>query len=230
MIPFVNIHTHFNKSIANKEFVEIQNIDIDDIANVDVSCFYSIGVHPWSLSQQTTDSGQQSLSHLSDLVTHRLGDSNFLAIGECGLDRACRHDFEAQKKLFIKHIELSEQYNKPLIIHCVRAYPDIISIRKETKTKQPWIIHGFQANEQVTSQLIKHDGISLSLGDVLFKNAEKSRLLLEMIPLEKLFLETDVAERAIDEVYEKVASILDVDIDKLRNEIFNNFVKIFGQI
>ena len=227
MRPFINIHTHLNDSVDNKEFIEIQNIDVDNIANVDVSHFYSIGIHPWK-SQQTTDNGQQTLSkltqQLSDLSTQQLK-----AIGECGLDRACDVDFELQKEMFVKQIELSEQIAKPLIIHAVRTYSDIISIKKETKAKQTWIIHGFQGNEMSAEQLLKH-GIYLSLGDVLFKNETKAKRLLQIIPTERLFLETDVAERKITDVYEKAASLSGIEMDKLRNDIFNNFVKIFGQI
>ena len=227
MSPFVDIHTHHK--IDRNDLIAIRNIDVDNLADIDVSSFYSIGIHPWSLCQQTTDKGQQSLSHLSISVSQHLSNSNFLALGETGLDRVAAHDFETQKSLFLKHIELSEHYNKPLIIHCVRAYPDIISIRKETKAKQPWIIHGFRANVQTVEQLLRHE-IYISLGDVLFKDEEKSKLLLETIPSERLFFETDVSEKNIEEFYEKAASIMEKDIEVLKCDIFNNFEKIFGKI
>ena len=241
MSPFVNIHTHFNSHIDNSEYVEIINIDVDNIVNVDVSHFYSVGIHPWE-SQQTTDNCQQicykltqQLSNLAtqklgDLESQCLGDLNIKAIGECGLDRVCDVDFEIQKEVFLKQIELSEQIAKPLIIHAVRTYPDIISIRKETKAKQAWIIHGFQANEQSAEQLLRHNGIYLSLGDVLYKNERRASELMKVIPLNRLFLETDVAERDIVEVYERASSLSGIEMEKLRNDIFNNFVKIFGQI
>ena len=227
MNPYVNIHTHYNNHIGDNEFVEIQNIDVDNIVNVDVSHFYSIGIHPWNLKSQNLKISETQ--KLGDLEPQCLGDLNIKAIGECGLDRACDVDFEIQKEVFMKQIELSEQIAKPLIIHAVRTYPDIISIRKETKAKQPWIIHGFQGNEQSAGQLLKYD-ICLSLGDVLFKNEARAKQLLKLIPTDKLFLETDVAERDIVEVYKKAASLSDIEMDKLRNDIFNNFVKIFGQI
>ena len=227
MTPYVNIHTHRCNCIDSKEFIEIQNIDVDNIVDVDVSHFYSIGIHPWKVgSEELRNSG---IEELSDLESRCLGDLNIKAIGECGLDRACDVDFEIQKEVFITQIELSEQIAKPLIIHAVRTYPDIISIRKETKAKQTWIIHGFQGNEQSAEQLLKH-GIYLSLGDVLFKNETKAKQLLQVIPTDMLFLETDVAERTIVEVYEKAASLSGIEMDKLRNDIFNNFVKIFGHI
>jgi TatD DNase family protein len=227
MRPYVNIHTHLNNHIDNKECVEIKNIDVDNIADVDVSHFYSIGIHPWKVeSEELRNSG---IEELSDLKSRCIGDLNVKAIGECGLDRACDVDFEIQKEVFIKQIELSEKIAKPVIIHAVRTYSDIISIKKETKAKQTWIIHGFQGNEMSAEQLLKH-GIYLSLGDVLFKNETKAKRLLQIIPTERLFLETDVAERKITDVYEKAASLSGIEMDKLRNDIFNNFVKIFGQI
>lgn len=228
MKPYVNIHTHYNNHIGNNEFVEIQNIDVDNIVNVDVSHFYSIGIHPWNLKSQNLKISETQ--KLGDLESQWLGDLNIKAIGECGLDRACDVDFEIQKEVFIKQIELSEQIAKPLIIHAVRTYPDIISIRKEIKAKQPWIIHGFQGNMQSAEQMLRHDGIYLSLGDVMFKNERRASELLNIIPLDRLFLETDVAERDIVEVYDKAVSLSGIEMDKLRNDIFNNFVKIFGQI
>lgn len=277
MFPYVNIHTH--NTIDDKEIISIRNIDVDNIANVDVSRFYSVGIHPWKC-QQSTDNGQQSpfletenlktsefersqgrmdagsqsyKAHSSQPIAHstnnsqvfrfsvsqiqnisqilRFSDSQILkAIGECGLDRACDSDFELQREVFIKQIELSEQYHKPLIIHAVRSYPDIIAIRKETKSNQPWIIHGFNGNEHSAEQLLRHDGIYLSLGDVLFKNEKRAERLLDIIPSYRLFLETDVAERSIVEVYEKASLLSGVATDILRKDIFDNFVKIFGHI
>ena len=279
MFPYVNIHTH--NTIDDKEIISIRNIDVDNIANVDVSRFYSVGIHPWNLKgQQSTDNGQQSpfletenlktsefersqgridagsqsyKAHSSQPIAHstnnsqvfrfsdsqiqnisqilRFSDSQILiAIGECGLDRACDSDFELQREVFIKQIEFSEQYHKPLIIHAVRSYPDIISIRKETKSNQPWIIHGFNGNEHSAEQLLRHDGIYLSLGDVLFKNEKRAERLLDIIPSDRLFLETDVADRSIVEVYEKASLLSGVATDILRKDIFDNFVKIFGHI
>ena len=216
MNPFVNIHTHHNH-IDNKEFIEIYNIDVDSHVNVDVTFFYSIGIHPWECQK----------SKVKSSMVQWLNGST--AIGECGIDRACGIDFDIQKDVFIKQIEISEQYNKPMIIHAVRAHSDIISIRKETKAKMPWIIHGFQGNEQIVNQYLRHN-IYLSLGDVLFKNESRAVELLKTIPSERLFLETDDSERSIVDVYERASVLSGRSLDDLRSDIFNNFVKIFGKI
>lgn len=221
MTPFVNIHTH--NSIDNKDIIEIKNIDIDEIVDTDVSYFYSIGIHPWNVDDNSR------CENTLTFIERNIEQPGFLAIGECGLDRTSAHDFNRQKEIFIKQIKLSEQNKKPLILHAVRSYSDIIAIRKDTKSKTPWIIHGFQGNEQTTEQLLRHE-LYLSFGDVLFKNENKARRLLQIIPTERLFLETDTAEREIDDVYKRAASLKSIDIDTLRNDIFNNFVKIFGHI
>ena len=216
MNPFVNIHTHHNH-IDNKEFIEIYNIDVDSHVNVDVTFFYSIGIHPWKCQHTTVNSSMAQWSN------------GPMVIGECGIDRACGIDIDVQKDVFIKQIELSEQHNKPMIIHAVRAHSDIISIRKETKAKMPWIIHGFQGNEQIVTQYLRHN-IYLSLGNVLFKNERRAVELLKIIPSERLFLETDDSERSIVDVYERASVLSGRSLDDLRSDIFNNFVKIFGKI
>ena len=224
MNPFINIHTH-QSHIDNKEFIEIYNIDVDSNVNVDVTFLYSIGIHPWDCQKSKVKSS--IVQWLNGSTVQWLNGST--AIGECGIDRACGIDFDIQKDVFIKQIEISEQYNKPMIIHAVRAHSDIISIRKETKAKMPWIIHGFQGNEHIVSQYLRHD-IYLSLGDVLFKNESRATELLKIIPSERLFLETDVSERSIADIYERASVLSGRSIDELRSDIFNNFVKIFGKI
>ena len=227
MNPFVNIHTH-QSHIDNKEFIEINNIDVDNHVNVDVTFFYSIGIHPWDC-QQSTVNGQQLENKLVIETSRCLGDMNLKAIGECGIDRVCGIDIEIQKDVFIKQIEISERHNKPMIIHAVRSHSDIMSIRKETKAKMPWIIHGFQGNEQIVTQYLRHN-IYLSLGDVLFKNESRATELLKLIPSERLFLETDDSDISIAEVYERASVLSGRSLNDLRSDIFNNFVKIFGKI
>ena len=219
MNPYINIHTHQHN--IDKDFIEIINIDTEELLNVDVPFLYSVGIHPWNVKhgQGITNDGW-----------HNFADTKLMAIGECGIDRACDSDLEQQKYFFLKQIEISEQYHKPMIIHAVRSHSDILSIRKETKAKIPWIIHGFQGNEQTCKQLLRHNGIYLSLGDVLFRNERRATELLKIIPSERLFLETDVSEISIADVYEKAALLSGRSLADLRSDIFNNFVKIFGKI
>lgn len=221
--PFVNIHTHHNDNIDNQDFIEIRNIDADNISGVDVSSLYSVGIHPWSLTDE--DHETKAL----DWIRNNADKKNFLAIGETGIDRVYKDTLERQRERFLRHIEISEEYRKPMIIHSVRSYPDIIAIRKMTRSTMPWIIHGFQGNEQSARQLLSHD-MYLSLGEIMFRDEDRAMSLLGVIPRENLFLETDDSGRDIVAVYEKVCSMTFIDLDELKRDVFNNFVKIFGKI
>jgi Tat protein secretion system quality control protein TatD with DNase activity len=80
-----------------------------------------------------------------------------VAIGECGLDRNIDLPLDIQTSIFKRHIELAETLQKPLVIHCVRAFSELIALKKNTKSTVPWIIHGFHKKEEVFQQLLKHD-------------------------------------------------------------------------
>lgn len=224
MNPFVNIHTHSNRHTNNKDFIEIQSINIDEIVNIDASSFLSVGVHPWDVDK--IDNVDATVLQLENLLTN---NPNVLAIGETGIDRLYKDTLQIQEDVFLRHIQISESLGKPLIIHAVRSYSDIISIKKRTKAKSPWVIHGFQGDMMIAKQLLPHN-IYLSLFDILFRNERKAHDLLTKIPIDKFFFETDTNNMSIVEVYKKASSIKGVDIDIMRDDIFSNFVKIFGEI
>ena len=64
---------------------------------------------------------------------HRLEEAisneKVIMIGECGLDKVWGPTLDIQEASFRRHIELSEKHQKPLIIHCVKAYNEIIAIK-----------------------------------------------------------------------------------------------------
>ena len=69
----------------------------------------------------------------------------------------------AQTALLRIHYELSETLRKPLILHIVKSFPEIIALRKQWKPTQPWIIHGFRSKPQLARELLAH-GFHLSYG------------------------------------------------------------------
>ena len=108
-----------------------------------------------------------------------------LAIGECGLDRSIKIGFADQILCFRQQVMIANKYCKPLIIHCVRAYSDLLKLKKEDKSDLPWIIHGYNGNLETTLNLIKH-GFYFSVGEQLLRNASKHEVL-RLIPLEHMF-------------------------------------------
>ncbi len=212
----IDLHTHQFKS---ETYIQIQNVFAQDLPFSKEKSFYSSGIHPWHIGLVDPE----VCLHLIELAA---GEKNMLAIGECGLDRSISIDFALQGLYFTKQIEIAQKHYKPLIIHCVRAFPELIKIKKETKSDIPWIIHGFQGNQQTALQLISHD-FYFSVGKSLLYNQFKSENL-NHIPLNRLFLETDDKAISITEIYSLAAQILNTDYETLSGIILENFKTVFG--
>ena len=210
---FIDVHTHHPSN--STEVFEIQN---KYPTSNDFSSPFSIGLHPWFLKKET-------LEIELFLLEKKLQFENCFAIGECGLDKSIDTNFDFQKVVFIKQIELSEKYQKPMIIHCVRAFQEIIEIRKSQKSKQPWIIHGFQKNKQLAFSLIRN-GFYLSFGAAVLKSV-KVQEIISAISMDKIFIETDNADVSIQEIYQKIAFLKQISLVELQEIIHMNFNNIF---
>jgi TatD DNase family protein len=128
---------------------------------------------------------------------------------------------DLQKDLFYFHIELSEKNDKPLIIHCVKAWEQLLRIKKEVKPSVPWIIHGFRGKPDLAGHLLK-SGCILSFGDKYNAGSAKAALKEK-----RLFLETDDKIFDIRELYKRMSGDLDLEVSVLRHEIEVFFKSIF---
>lgn len=221
---FVDIHTH----VDNQSVIKI----VDEHGEKILTTW---GIHPWEVEGLTEHhferneqgSGNLLLSDAVDFSIPLLDSRNdaFFAIGEVGLDKIHKETFGKQIEVFGEMVRLSETYRKPMIIHCVRAYSEIIEIRKKTKATMSWVIHGFNSSVETMLQLLKHD-IYISLGEVLYRDENQAIKILKHLPLDRLFLETDVSGRGIKDVYARAAALTGRGIDFLRKQIFENYGRL----
>jgi TatD DNase family protein len=149
-----------------------------------------------------------------------------LALGECGLDKRIEIPLDVQISVFKKQLEIVKQTNKPIVLHCVAAYDEVIAIKKEMKIDNPMIIHGFSKNEQVAQSLLKN-GFYLSFGKYLLRNPDLEKVFT-FAPENQILLETDTIEESIYQVYEKAALIKGISVDELKTIVFTNFSRIFN--
>lgn len=210
--PFVNIHTHTAKNCG----VELVNIDnFDAVLN---GTFVSAGLHPWKIGkcdhQQTIES-----------IENWCRNSQIAAIGETGIDRAIDTSISLQMNIFETQLDIAKRYRLPLIIHCVRAYSDFLQVIKN-ESATTFIFHGFNGNSHTAYQLLTH-GTMLSFGANLLKN-NKLQDVFKAIPNDCIFLETDTKEMNISDIYNFAAALRNVSIDDLKQIIFNNLTRIFG--
>ncbi len=210
---FINLHTH-SLHIDNSIFILNNRFGYHQELNT--STLFSIGIHPWDIELLSP----LYLKDLEKLITH----SNCLAIGECGLDKLKSTPLDTQKQLFETQLQLAIKYKKPVIIHCVKAFDELIEICNPYFTKIPLIIHGFNKSEHLAQQLIDK-GFYLSLHHQIIL---KSDFDIQSLPLNKLFFETDNDPHLlIQEVYEAFALKLNMELDVLKEKINRNFELLF---
>ena len=120
---------------------------------------------------------------------------------------------------------MAEEYQKPLIIHCVKAYNEIIEIYKSEHPSVSWIFHGYSANQEMTEQLVKRN-MFFSFGKILFNDKAKALDSFRFLPVEKIFLETDEFEGDIDEIFRKGAQLRNIPSADLKEAAWENFNRI----
>jgi TatD DNase family protein len=218
---FIDIHSHHAE--AEEGVFRIYNVFASDFPKFSSDRPISVGLHPWNLTVETS----HDLSLILDGETsHDLSLQNILAVGEAGLDRIIQTPMDIQIKAFRTQIDLSIEYKKPLIIHCVKAFPELSELRKEYRNATPWIIHGFNANQTIAAECVKM-GIYISLSSRLFRNPEKTAQIAKVIPVSMIFAETDDDIVPIHEIYQTISGLYNLSLQKIKETILENFSRVF---
>lgn len=217
-VPFIDIHTHSDR--VEPETIIVQNIfPGDGFAAFTGRNFYSVGLHPWHL--KTPDENNEMMQMVADALEL----DHVCFVGECGLDKKVEVDFEEQIRIFKAHAFIAEEFKRPVIIHCVKAYNEVFEIHKKLHPEMPWIMHGYKGKVQTTQQFGKR-GFLFSFGKSLFDENSKSIESLKYLPMEKIFFETDEFEGDVEQIYERAAILKNVSLEILKTEVWNNFHRI----
>ena len=215
MTKFINLHTHKFSNLS--DVIEVVNQYPWEF-NASIP-YYSIGIHPWYIDENRLESDLE-------IIKEKLQFNECLALGECGLDKRIEIPLDLQISVFKKQLEIVKQTNKPIVLHCVAAYDEVIAIKKEMKIENPMIIHGFSKNEQVAKSLL-NNGFYLSFGKYLLRNPDLEKVFT-FAPENQVLLETDTIEESIYQVYEKAASIKGISVEEMKTIVFTNFSRIFS--
>lgn len=120
--------------------------------------------------------------------------SDYIAIGEVGLDFYWSREFEKEQlEAFEKQVEWSCETGLPLMIHCRKAQNEMLHILRKWKDKLPGgVFHCFTGNQQEAKELLEYDNFVLGIGGVsTFKSSHLREDLPAAVPLERIVLETD---------------------------------------
>lgn len=212
---YFDSHTHKKYKEQDVAFVRnaFHHLSIPQLNKLPYS--FSVGLHPWDVNSHF----EVSLQRVNSGASH----SNCLAIGECGLDYFIKTDKEIQREVFTRQKALAESINKPLIIHCVRAYHDLIPLIRTSTV--PIILHHYTGNTDITKQLL-FDHIYFSFGKSLF-HSQFPLEVLSQIPMDKILLETDTSAYHIEDIYIKAANLMDVEFEQFQQQITKNSRTVF---
>lgn len=216
---YINIHTHSHD--PGNQF-SVENVYVNaagDLVPLKVnSQLKSIGIHPWYMNEETVQIQLETLER-------ELRKGEYFALGECGIDRMKGPAIDFQEKVFAEQYRLALKYKKPMILHVVKAYADMLHFAKNYRPKIPLIIHGFIGNTLEAEKLVKH-GFHLSFGEALLRERPKLKAAFLSCPLERAFFETDTSEVAIEQVYKKAAELKGISLDQLIIQVKLNFERL----
>ncbi|MEZ5105723.1 MAG: TatD family hydrolase [Draconibacterium sp.] len=217
-IPFIDVHTHSERT--ETDTVTVRNIfPGEGFAAFSGRNFYSVGLHPWHLKTEEEN------NELLNIVEDALQFDHVCFVGECGLDKVTLSDFEEQKRVFRAQAFMAEEFRKPLVVHCVKAYNEILEFHKKLHPEMPWIMHGYNGSVQLTEQLGER-GVLFSFGENLFRENSKAVQSFKNLPLEKIFFETDEYFGDVEDMYKKGAELKGISIEAMAEAIWNNFSRV----
>ena len=213
-MQYFNLHTHqFTNQADVLELVNQYPQEFDAAIP-----FYTIGIHPLYIDENRLEKDFQ-------VVNEKLALPECLALGECGLDKRGETPFEIQQSVFEKQLALAEKHQKPVVIHCVAAFQELIETKKRLKIKVPMIVHGFSKKAELAKQLIDN-GFYVSFGKNLLRNPELEPVF-QSIPNDRFFLETDTITESILDVYTLAAKYKNISIQHLQQQLNTNFEAVF---
>lgn len=208
----INIHTHkVSAPDNNTDTVEIVNHIIKTSSAELQGKYISAGIHPWYI-----DNPDEQLRILEEQLAV---NPNIIAVGEAGLDKLRGCDLAVQCDIFEKQALIAGQYSKPMIIHCVKAFDELLALKKRLKPSVPWIVHGFRGNHIQAQQFVKN-GLLLSFGPIFNHQA------LKAVWNDVFFLETDDSDAVISDIYDIVSFKTGVTVEELERRIERNFLNL----
>ena len=249
---FIDTHTHIDGEEFKEDLDEvilrarnagaiklfIPAINLDSVKTISAICqrypgfcFGMVGLHPEEVKENYAD------------VINKMVMDDAIAIGEVGLDFYWSREYEKEQlAAFEKQVEWSIERHLPLMIHCRKAQNEMVKIlRRYEKELCGGVFHCFTGNEHEAQELLQFDGFSLGVGGVLtFKKSNLPTTLPNVVPLERIVLETDAPYMApvphrgkrnessyIPYIIERMAEAYSVDPDEVSRITTENAERIF---
>ena len=145
-----------------------------------------------------------------------------------------------QKKAFIKQIEMANTFNLPIVIHTRDAVMDTLQILKEYKVNKKGVFHCCPLNRELVKEALKLDFYISFAGPVTFKNSKNASEIIEMVPNNRMLIETDSPylspepfrgkrndPRKVIYIAQKISEVKGISLEEVAKNTYTNAKTIF---
>ena len=252
-MKYIDTHAHYDDSkfeedlnmvleeVKKNKVVAIINDSVDvnnskevvELVSKRENMFAAIGIHP------TEDPGANYIEELRGLYLEN--KEKIVAIGEIGLDYYWEKDNrESQHKKFLDQIELANELELPIVIHCRDAGDDIVKLMKKCMPKYGCVFHCYQPNDETKRFIIQNDFYISLTGNITFKRNEYFHKVIKEIPIDRIMVETDSPYMSpepfrgkrnssvnIPIIAKKLAEIKEIEEENLAEIVYNNSIRFY---
>ncbi len=205
-----------------------------EIANQYEFMYVTVGVSPNDIE----DLKGNYIEDIEELAkSHKV-----VAIGEIGLDYYWnKENKEKQKEIFMEQIKLANKLELPIVIHTREAVMDTIDILKKIECKKRGVFHCCPLNRELVKEALKLGFYISFAGPVTFKNSKNAEEIVNLVPIEKILIETDSPylspepvrgrrndSRNVKYIAQKIADIKGLTIEEVAKQMHKNIEKIFN--
>ena len=258
-MEFFDSHSHYNDEKFNEDREQLIQDTFNDGTTKFVCAGYNIpsslqaielstkydfiysicGISPNDIPQSEQELWK-NLDKISKIATQNKS-KKIVAIGEIGLDYYWnKENKELQKQAFIKQIELANELELPIVIHSRDASVDTLDIIKTYQVNKKGIFHCCQLNQEMIRQALELGYYISFAGPITFKNAKNAEDCVQMVPMDKILIETDSPylspepnrgkrndSRNVKYVAQKIADIKGFSLEEVAKITYENAMRIF---
>ena len=205
--------------------------------------YTTCGISPNDIPQDEEELWK-NIEIIRNIVEDNIKDKKIVAIGEIGLDYYWEKDLqrrELQRQAFIRQIEMANALDLPIVIHTREAVMDTLEILKEHTVNKKGVFHCCPLNRELVKEALKLGFYISFAGPVTFKNSKNANEIIEMVPDDKMLIETDSPylapepvrgtrndPRNVKYIAQKIAEVKGIPLEKIAEITYENASRIFG--
>ena len=267
-MEFFDSHAHYDdekfdedreeiiKQIYNENITKFMSAGYDlksskkgiELANKYDFIYTTSGISPDGLKDSIEETGKE-IERLRELIINYKNEKKqngekdkIVGIGEIGLDYYWnKENKEIQKFAFIKQIELANELNLPIAIHTREAVMDTLEVLKQNPVNKKGVFHCCPFNRELVKEALKLDFYISIAGPVTFKNSKNAPEIIQMVPIDKMLIETDSPylapepvrgtrndSRNVKYTANKIAELKGLTLEEVAKATYENAKRLYG--